>query len=346
MREIKILAVVVVLTLITYWGVEPFAHSQMHPHVDPANYDFAQADKVSAKEQVDEKKEALEKAEAQAKATGNEKLTHIPKSEYNEAVKFEKTINDFWASNKEALSLTGNATNGATLVQANCTACHSIKKEGFPPVMDDASSAAAYGVVPPDLSTAGKLYSKEYLVGFIKEPTLASKVSHKFVDGRVHPMPSYSWMQPQEIADMVAYLQSIAPDKMTDKEVFQNACQRCHGIKYGDMLGGTMAAHTPETNIKAYMGKVPPDLSQYIRSRGAQYLHEFINDPQKHLEGTAMPRVGLTKDSEEKVISYLEKVGDSKKAQREELGPKFLIYLVIFAIFAWLWKASKWRDVH
>ena len=27
MRELKILAVVVVLTLITYWGVEPFAHS-------------------------------------------------------------------------------------------------------------------------------------------------------------------------------------------------------------------------------------------------------------------------------------------------------------------------------
>jgi len=39
-------------------------------------------------------------------------------------------------------------------------------------------------------------------------------------------------------------------------------------------------------------------------------------------------------------------VGASKKAEREELGPKFLIYLVIFAIFAFLWKASKWRDVH
>ncbi|RXJ87461.1 c-type cytochrome [Arcobacter sp. CECT 8985] len=346
MRELKILAVVVVLTLITYWGVEPFAHSQMHPHVDPANYNFEQADKVSAKEKVEEKKEALEKAEAEAKKTGNEKVTHLPKKEYDAAVKFQKRIDSFWESNNATLKLKGNATNGATLVQSNCTACHSIKSQGFPQVMDDASSAAAYGVVPPDLSTSGKLYTKDYLVAFIKEPTLGQKVSHKFVDGRVHPMPSYSWMQPQDIADMVAYLQSIAPDKMTDKQVFQDACQRCHGIKYGDMKGGTMSAHTPAENIKAYMGKVPPDLSQYIRSRGAKYLHEFINDPQKHLEGTAMPRVGLSKASEEKVISYLEKVGDSKKAQREELGPKFLIYLVIFAIFAWLWKASKWRDIH
>lgn len=342
MRELKILAVVVVLTLVTYWGVEPFAHTQMHPHVEPVDYNFAQADKVTAKDKVEETKAALETAEK----SGNQKAEHAAKTEYDAAVSFEKTITDFWASNEEPSSLTGNAENGAVLVQSNCTACHSIQSQGFPPIMDDASAAAAYGVVPPDLSTAGKLYTKDYLIAFVKEPTLASKVSHKFVDGKVHPMPGYGWMQPQEVADIVAYLQSIAPKEMSNKEVFQNACQRCHSIKYGDMQKGTMAAKTPVENIKAYMGKVPPDLSQYIRSRGAQYLHEFVNDPQKHLAGTAMPRVGLTQEAEKQVVAYMEEVGDSKKAQREELGPKFLIYLVIFAIFAWLWKASKWREVH
>ncbi|XPV68114.1 MAG: c-type cytochrome [Halarcobacter sp.] len=290
MKELKILAVVVVFTLITYIGVEPYAHMKMHPHVEAPDYTFKDVDGLNG--------------------------------------------------------LKGNAENGATLVQTNCTACHSIEKAGFPPVMDDASAAAAYGVVPPDLSTAGKLYNADYLAAFIKDPATASNVSHKFVDGRVHPMPSYNWMQPQEIADMVAYLQSIAPKEMTAKETFTDACQRCHSIKYGDMKGGSMNAKTPVENIKAYMGKIPPDLSQYIRSRGEEYLHEFINNPQKHLEGTAMPRVGLTLEAENKVIEYMEEVGDSKKAEREALGPKFLIYLVIFAIFAWLWKASKWRDVH
>ncbi len=290
MRELKIFAVVVVFTLITYWGVEPFAHSQMHPHVEPADYQFKDADGLGG--------------------------------------------------------LKGDATNGASLVQANCTACHSINKEGFPPVMDDATAAASYGVVPPDLSTSGKLYNADYLAAFIKNPAKASKFEHKFVDGRVHPMPGYDWMQPQEIADMVAYLQSIAPEKMTNKEVFADACQRCHGIKYGDMKGGSMAAKTADEHIKAYMGKLPPDLSQYIRSRGESYLHTFVNDPQKHLEGTAMPRVGLTQEAEQQVVAYMQEVGDSKKAERDALGPKFLIYLVIFAIFAWLWKASKWRDVH
>lgn len=290
MRELKIFAVVVFFTLVTYWGVEPYAHHEMHPPKAPADYTFKDVDGLNG--------------------------------------------------------MKGNAEAGAALVQSNCIACHSITTQGFPQVMDDASSAAAYGVVPPDLGSAGKLYNADYLAAFIKNPAKAAKVEHKFADGAVHPMPNYDWMQPQEIADMVAYLESIAPKEMTNKEVFKDACQRCHAIKYADMQKGTMGAFTPEANIKAYMGKIPPDLSQYIRSRSVNYLHEFVNDPQKHLEGTAMPRVGLTADAEDQVVAYMTEVGDSKKPEREALGPKFLIYLVIFAIFAWLWKAKIWRDVH
>ena len=290
MREFKILGIVVAFTLVLYWGVEPFAHTQLHPHVDAPDYSFKDVDGLNG--------------------------------------------------------TSGNAEAGAALVQSNCIACHSINKAGFPPLMDDASSAAAYGVVPPDLSTAGHLYNADFLAAFIKDPAKATKTTHKYEDGASHPMPGYGWMQPQEIADMVAYLQSIAPKAMSNKEVFVDACQRCHSIKYGDFYGGSMAAKTPDVNIKSYMGKMPPDLSQYIRSRGESYLHEFVNDPQKHLAGTAMPRVGLTQAAESQAISYMEEVGDSKKAEREALGPKFLGYLVIFAIFAFLWKAKIWREVH
>jgi ubiquinol-cytochrome c reductase cytochrome c1 subunit len=290
MRELKIFGIIVFFTLVLYWGVEPFAHSQMHKHVEPAEYSFSDVDGLNGH--------------------------------------------------------TGNAQNGASIVQMNCIACHSIEKAGFPQMMDDTSAAAAYGVVPPDLSSAGLIYDENYLAAFIKDPVKATKTAHAFVDGKVHPMPGYGWMQPQEIADIVAYLKSIAPTAMSNKEVFQDACQRCHGIKYGDFFGGTMAAKTPVENITSYMGKTPPDLSQYIRSRGDKWLHEFINDPQKHLEGTAMPRVGLTEGAEKQVVEYMTEVGDSSKPQREALAGPFLGYLVIFAIFAWLWKAKIWRDVH
>ncbi len=342
MRELKVLAVVVALTLITYWGVEPYAHNEMHPHVDAPNYNFAQADKITSEELVADAKVLL----IEAQASNNKKDIHSAKETLEYVQNKQKASNDFWLATKPAIDATGDVANGATLVQANCTACHSIEAIGFPPVMDDASSAAAYGIVPPDLSTAGKLYTADYLAAFIRNPAQAAKVTHKYEDEAVHPMPNYDWMPAQEIADMVAYLRSIAPKEMTNKEVFTNACLRCHGIKYADMKNGTMAAKTPKENIKSYMGKIPPDLSQYIRSRSESYLHEFVNDPQKHLEGTAMPRVGLTKDSEDQAITYMQEIGDSKKVEREELGPKFLIYALIFAIFAFLWKASKWRDVH
>lgn len=258
MKELKIFAVLVFFTGILYWGVEPFAHSQMHPHVAPADFKFSDL-------------------------------------------------------NVTTEGLTGNTANGAALVAANCIACHSIEKAGFPPVMDNASAAASYGVVPPDLSSSGKIYDAKFLAAFIADPAIATKTTHKYVDGKVHPMPSYNWMQPQEIADIVTYLQSIAPKEMTPKEVFKDACQRCHSIKYGDMIGGTMVAFTPVENIKSYMGKNPPDLSQYIKSRGEHFLETFINNPQKHLEGTAMPRVGLKAETQELVVAYMEQVGDSKK---------------------------------
>jgi ubiquinol-cytochrome c reductase cytochrome c1 subunit len=287
MREFKILGIIVFFTVVLYIGVEPFAHSQMHPHVKPADFTFKDVDGLGG--------------------------------------------------------ITGDATKGAELVSANCTACHSITKAGFPPVMDNASSAGAYGVVPPDLSTAGYIYDANYLAAFIKNPAKAAKVEHKMVDGKMHPMPSYNWMKPEEIANMVAYLKSIAPKELTNKEAFSDACQRCHSIKYGDFYGGSMKAFS---DVSKYMGTTPPDLSQYIRSRGEHYLHEFINDPQKHLQGTSMPRVGLTKEIQEQVITYMEEVGESKKHEREALGPKFLIYLTIFAIFAFLWKIKVWKDVH
>ena len=224
MRELKILAVVVVLTLITYWGVEPFAHSQMHPHVDPVNYNFEESDRTTSKEAVEKAQKVL--AEAEKKA--DEKAIKGAKADLEAALTFEKTINAFWDANKAAITATPNVANGEALVTANCTACHSIESKGFPKLMDDASTAGAYGVATPDLGSAGKLYSKDYLIAFINNPALASKVSHKFTDGRAHPMPSYELMNtPQEVADMVAYLQSIASKEMTNKEVFADACQRC-----------------------------------------------------------------------------------------------------------------------
>ena len=291
MRELKILGVVIAFTLITYWGVEPFAHSQMHPHVAPADYSFKDLDGLKA---------------------------------------------------------TGNVENGKAQVEMNCIACHSIEKAGFPAMMSDADSAAAYGVVPPDLSSAGHLYETNYLANFIFDPVTASNLSHKYPEGgaKVHPMPSYNWMAAQDIMDMVAYLKSIPKQKyetITEERRadFVDACGRCHPMGYAGI-----EARTAADVAKTYLGAVPPDMSQYIKSRGRHYLENFVNNPQRLLHGTGMPRVGLTEEAQEHVVTYMEEIGDAKKADRESLGWKVMLYMLVFAIFALLWKNKIWKEVH
>ncbi|CBG39667.1 c-type cytochrome [Helicobacter mustelae] len=304
MREIKILVLLIVVIGVIYWGVEPFAHSVMHPKVAPADFTFKDLSNVE---------------------------------------------------------LNGDPKKGKELVQTNCTACHGIKSQGLAAPMDGASAASAFGVVPPDLSNVGAVFDGKYLAHFIADPVRTTLLSHKFkatcegLSGAMakecenanegkqdYPMSSFKGvLSDAEIADVVAYLKSIAPEKLSNKEVFAEACQRCHDVKYDHMI-----ALTPEGDLKKYLGTGAPDLSMMIRSKGEHYLNIFINDPQKELPGTPMPRVGLTQSAQTQVIHYIEEVGDRKKHQRDQLGIKIMIYFAVLAILAFAWKKKVWKNLH
>jgi len=287
MKEFKILAVIVALIAVTYYGIEPYAHHVMHPEPDPVDFQCTDLDTVDT-------------------------------------------------------SIKGNAANGKELVAMNCTSCHAIKSAGVEAPMTPADAAGSFGVVPPDLSRAGAIYEKHYLANFIANPVKAMHLEHKYGpdSGKMFPMPEYGWMQPQEIMDIVAYLESVAK-AVDNRQAFEAACGRCHSMAYAGIT-----AETDADTLKAYIGAKAPDLSQYIKSRGREYLENFINDPQRLLHGTGMPRVGLTEQAQEQVIDYMEEIGDSKKAEREALGIYVLIFMVIFAVMATLWKKEIWRDLH
>jgi ubiquinol-cytochrome c reductase cytochrome c1 subunit len=82
-----------------------------------------------------------------------------------------------------------------------------------------------------------------------------------------------------------------------------------------------------------------------IRARSESYLETFIENPQTQLKGTAMPAVGLNKDSYEKVMQHLENIGDPSKPVRESMGLWFLLYFTVFAVLATLWKKSVWKKL-
>jgi ubiquinol-cytochrome c reductase cytochrome c1 subunit len=321
-KELFILAVVTFFTLVTYYLVEPFAHSHMHKHFESEG--FAYKD--------------------------------LP-----------------------ALTKKGDAARGKDLVMGAgaCTGCHGIKVAGLPAPMDPVTAAQSYGVNPPDLSNAGVVFAPKFLAALIKNPAHALMLSHKYnaKSGKTFPMPQFYGAggdMDQEVADMVAYLQSIAvsKDKLTPDMAFETACGRCHAIHYPYELDGkihpawTQIGEKPtfkhkqdelafeqkvldyQDSLTKYLGTLPPDLSMYIRSRGEHYIKTFVENPQNYLKGTAMPRVGVTAEAADKVIEHLENVGDSKRHIRDEVGTRVMIFMFIFALFAILWKKEVWRDLH
>lgn len=325
MKELKIFAIVVFLSGVLYWGIEPYAHHELHPHTAPANYDFAAEDIELASRNLEV-----------AKAKGDDKAAQKSLDEYKA----------FWDEIKTIDLSKGDAQKGAEFA-ATCAGCHSIESAGIPASMDAQTASASFGVVPPDLSTAGAIYDDKFLVALIKNPVMALKLSHKFGDEKPFPMTPY-FGENSDIADIVAYLKSVSQDYIkanngiSDDRLFSDACQRCHDIKYDKKY-----THSNRVELAKYMGSNPPDLSMMIRAKNSDnYLNKLINDPQKVLAGTSMPRVGLKDDSEKQIVAYLEKIGDSKKDEREQIGIYTMIYFFILGIFATLWKQKVWRELH
>ena len=364
MRELKILAVVIFFTLVTYYLVEPYAHSQMHKHVE--GHDFIYDGKLDVEEakarieKIKKDKEEAEKvvasskdakAKAAAEATIAQCSTDLKKAEATLATK-----KAFWDDVAKIANLKGDATHGEE-VYAMCQGCH----------MEGAMNMG--GVTPPSLEHAGALYDKNYLIALVKNPAMGSNVDHKYADTSMHPMGSIMSMvtTDQDIADVVAYLKSKKAGEVTPKEAFVDACGRCHALRYEkwtqvgfrpapkeDIKTGTDIAMLDfnkkvaqeQIALANYLGKLPPDLSIIVRARSEHFLETFVEDPQSQLPGTAMPRVGLTKESYDKVIEYLEDSGDTKRHERSQVGTYVMIFMLFFALAAILWKKEVWKELH
>ena len=337
MKELKILAVVVFFTLVTYWGVEPFAHSKMHKHVEGHNFVYdGTADVEEVEEKIATAKEEKQPTEALEKKLADKKA--------------------FWASVKKIAALKGDAKAGEATF-GMCLGCH------------NGSGVNMGGVIPPSLDHAGSLYDKNYLIALVKDPAMASNVDHKYADTMTHPMGSIKTMvtTDQDIANVVAYLLKNKAGEVTPKEAYVEACGRCHANRYAkwyqpgfqpktksniktgqdiDLLKFKQKVATEQEAVANYMGKLPPDLSIIIRARSEHFLSTFVENPQSQLAGTAMPRTGLTKEGYEKVVEFLSETGDPSAKARAELGPKVIIYFIIFTILAVLWKKSVWSKLH
>ncbi len=170
---------------------------------------------------------------------------------------------------------------------------------------------------------------------------------------------------------------------------FVNYCLGCHGLQYmrynrltdlglteaqirdnlmfsADKVGETMKVAMTVKDGKAWFGVPPPDLSVIARSRGADwiynYLRSFHRDPKsangwnnKVFPNAAMPHVlwKVQQDSSavqydvtvRDLVNFLVYVGEPSAQSRKNIGIVVLFVLGVLFIFAYAMKKAFWKDV-
>ena len=251
MREFKIFIIVAFIIGVMYYGVEPLAHHAMHPPAAQSDYEF-------------------------------------------------KDLKELGAIDLSS----GNPENGKTLFADNCTSCHTLNSQ-----LDDTLNmrnpkmvqpAVNGGVIPPDLSNAGLIFDSQFLAHFIKDPVRAVRLESKFevsCEGleneafdkcndansgkETYPMNAFNGMiSDSDIADIVAYLKSIAPKHVSNKEVFIEACSRCHSAVYDKNQYDSMffAQHNAkiESLLKQSEGKKDDAFLESLNSDDKAFLDSLL----------------------------------------------------------------------
>ncbi len=369
MREIKILAIVVVIVGVLYWGVEPLAHSVFHPKAAPSDFAFQDLERVD-----------LSKADAQR---GKELVeTNCAICHNIKAIGIDNGVVSF-PGGKGEITTPDLSTAGA-LYDENFLATLIVNPVKATKLGHKFSDENPF----PMTSYEGDKQDVADMVAFLKSIG-ATSLKHNVLYSDEYTAKKEA-LEKSALSDSQkeAALANLET-QLTNKAVFVDACSRCHSIKYDEPKTKEKleANEAKRKNIQGYLGAEAPDLSMMIRSKGEHYLEGFINDPQKVSynaikqaiiakqgslpenttksdwqeaddysnlakelgvmpNGLSMPRVGLTEESQERVIAYLESIGDSKKHERESLGVYVIIFFGILSVLAFLWKRKIWRELH
>ncbi len=319
MKELKILAIVVFFSLLTYYLVEPFAHSKMHKHIEGHGFVYDGMPDIE-----------------EAKAKGDPKLV----------AKKQK----FWAEVHKIAAMKGDVKAGEAAF-ATCLGCHTgqpVDMGGvIPPKLDHAGSLYDKNFLIALLKDPAMAQNVDHKY----KDTSAHPM------GPIKSMMSDDKQIADVVAYIKAKKSGIVTPKNGWEEAcgrchavrYMNWTQLGWTPKFKhkkDELAYKLKVLEQQEKVKKYMGKLPPDLSTIIRSRSEKYLETFVENPQTQLPGTSMPRVGVTREGYETVKKFLEESGDPSKPEREALGPWVLGYWLIFAILAYLWYDYQWRELH
>ena len=195
--------------------------------------------------------------------------------------------------------LVGDPMKGQALYKKSlCVNCHIIDHESMYEAQADGSKNLAGGRVGPVLTEVGLRRSEEDLSDFVFEPRSIYPET---------PMPQFPWENPQQAADIAAFLVSTAtpPDvasivkKHGGTNISAGAelvkaydCRSCHTIAEGGEYGEGRAMYPNLTHVGSKIYR--------------EWEHIWLRNPDEIKEGTFMPNFNLNEDAIISITTYLE----------------------------------------
>ena len=195
---------------------------------------------------------------------------------------------------------TASASDGKAIVEGECAACHDVTG----PAPTTFSGVVARKA--PDLFYAGSKFKRDWLVGWLQNPTVIRRAGTMFlnhivtVDGkdRINPdtiKPCAAKLSPQAAQAVADHLMTLKDDTMntdvvdpTKKFRVSKArllitkrlpCVGCHQVRFGKRVIGGISG---------------PSLTEAGRRLNPDWIYARIDDPQYWDPRTWMPKIPMS----------------------------------------------------
>lgn len=367
MKEIKILAIISAIVAVLYWGVEPLAHAVFNPEVAKADFAFKDLKNIDLSKGDAKNGKVLVSENCVACHTLND--VGIAGGDMSIFVRDNKDATIFTPDLSTAGAIYDEKFLANLIIDPVNTLHLKHKFNGDFPMMP---YTPAYGELEQEVADI-VAYLKSIGSVSLKKQVLESK---EFI-AKKESIENSNFSEAQKQAEI-----DKLEKNLTNKTIFLNACSRCHTMKYDQIdskttpeslsvyLGSTAPDLSTAIRSKGkhhleYFINDPQKVSYkaiqdaIVKKTGSLPTNDKRSEWQDEKDysnlarelgvmpnGLSMPRVGLTEESQERVVAYLESIGDSKKAERENLGIYLMLFFGIMGILAYLWKKRIWSEVH
>jgi mono/diheme cytochrome c family protein len=176
---------------------------------------------------------------------------------------------------------------GQLMTDMNCFSCHAINGRG--------------GDMAPDLTWEGSSVQRKWLVDFLKNPNTLRPAL-------IRRMPRFN-VTAAEAETLADYVMAVYQTPAFDREEFDSAKSGADEVERGRQLFyskyACQSCHIVDPkNDKGYIG---PTLTQAGRRLNAQWIFQWLKNPQALRPGTVEPNRNMSDEDAHALTSYLMK---------------------------------------